>query len=273
MIRKALLLLAAIILVYVCYLAVRVAQERERVNAKVDRIIAASGPQNLALLPERQAMLLKVEDRTFWTNKGIDLSTPGGGMTTLSQGLGKIIFFDHFKPGFRKGELMALTRFALYPEVDKKRTLQAVVASSYFGTHQGRAVTGFADGARTWLGKPLSGLTEDEYLQLVAMNVGRVADDMDDRDLPLPVPELREPTEDALDDEVEMGDVVARLDDVGVGRHLDDVPTQAGQFRPFLGAQRRQAIEAAYEQLDWGHVAQWPPFPCACRQSLRSART
>jgi len=171
LIRKALLLLAAIILVYVCYLAVRVAQERERVNAKVDRIIAASGPHNLALLPERQAMLLKVEDRTFWTNKGIDLSTPGGGMTTLSQGLGKIIFFDHFKPGFRKGELMALTRFALYPQVDKKRTLQAVVASSYFGTHQGRAVTGFADGARTWFGKPLSGLTEDEYLQLVAMLV------------------------------------------------------------------------------------------------------
>jgi hypothetical protein len=171
LIRKAALLLAALVVLYIGYLGIRVLQERGRVAARVDRIIAAADPDELALPLARQAMLLKVEDPTFRTNKGIDLSTPGAGMTTLSQGLGKLIFFDHFKPGFRKGELMVLTRFALYPEVSKQRTLQAVVASAYFGTRQGRAVTGFADGARTWFGKPLSRLSDDEYLALVAMLV------------------------------------------------------------------------------------------------------
>ena len=171
MIRKGLLLLAALILAYAGYLGIRVWQERGRVGGKVEHILSTADPEELSLAPARQAMLLKVEDPTFWTNKGIDLSTAGGGMTTLSQGLGKLIFFDHFRPGFRKGELMALTRFALYPEVDKKRTLQAVVASAYFGTYNGRAVTGFADGARTWFGKPVSRLSDDEYLQMLAMLV------------------------------------------------------------------------------------------------------
>jgi len=169
--RKALLLLAATAVLYVGYLGFRIAQERARVVAKVDRIIAGADPQELALPPSRQAMILKIEDPTFWTNRGIDLSTPGAGMTTLSQGLGKHIFFEDFEPGFAKGELMALTRFALYPKVSKERTLQAVLASAYLGTSKGRAVTGFADGARTWFGKPLAELSDDEFLNLEAMLV------------------------------------------------------------------------------------------------------
>ena len=171
MIRQALLLIAAFILAFVAYLGVRVAQERQIVGGKIDRIIAHADADELNLPRKRVDQLLKVEDPTFWTNKGIDLSTPGASMTTLSQGLGKHIFFDRFRPGWNKPELILLTRFALYPEVDKKRTLQAIVANSYFGTNRGRAVTGFADGARTWFGKRLSELPEDEYLQLVAMLV------------------------------------------------------------------------------------------------------
>jgi membrane peptidoglycan carboxypeptidase len=169
LIRKALLLFAALVILYAAYLGVRVWQERGLVAAKVDRIIAGADPQELALSPARQAMILKVEDPTFWTNKGIDLSSPGAGMTTLSQGLGKRLFFDDFEPGFAKGELMALTRFALYPKVSKQRTLQALIASAYLGTHRGRPVTGFADGARTWFGKPLAGLSDEEFLNLEAM--------------------------------------------------------------------------------------------------------
>jgi len=169
LIRKGVLLVAAILALYCGYLALRVWQERGAVSAKVDRIIAAADPQELALSGPRQAMLLKVEDPTFWTNRGIDLSSPGAGMTTLSQGLGKRIFFNDFEPGLAKGELMALTRFALYPKVEKRRTLQAFLASAYFGTHQGRAVTGFADGAETWFGKPLSKLSDDEFVELEAM--------------------------------------------------------------------------------------------------------
>ena len=171
MIRKVTAAVAAIVLFYIAYLGWRIFEERRDVAARVDAIIARADPDELNLPARRVDILLRVEDPTFRTNKGIDLSTPGAGMTTLSQGLGKIIFFEDFEPGFAKGELMALTRFALYPKVDKDRTLQAIVASAYFGTYRGRAVTGFADAARTWFGKPLSQLSDREFLQLEAMLV------------------------------------------------------------------------------------------------------
>lgn len=171
MIRRALLLVAALVTLYLGYLGMRIWQERGRVSAKVDQIIAAADPKELDLPPDRLAMLLKVEDPTFWSNRGIDLSSPGAGLTTLSQSLGKRIFFNNFEPGFAKGELMALTRFALYPKVDKRRTLQAFLASAYLGTNRGREVTGFADGAGTWFGKPLDELSNDEFLNLEAMLV------------------------------------------------------------------------------------------------------
>lgn len=169
MIRAIGLAVAGLILAYLGYLGWRIAEERGRVAAKVDAIIAGADPDELGLPARRKAMLLRVEDPTFRSNKGIDLSTPGAGMTTVSQGLGKRIFFDNFEPGFAKGELMALTRFALYPKVSKERTLQAVIASAYLGSNRGRAVSGFADGARTWYGKPLRALNDREYLSLVAM--------------------------------------------------------------------------------------------------------
>ena len=169
MIRKVALALGALLLAYAAYLGWRVAVERSRVSARVDAIIAAADPDERNLAPRRVAALLAVEDPTFWTNKGIDFATPGASMTTLSQSLGKRIFFDHFQPGFRKGELLALTRFALYPKVDKNRTLRAWIARVELGSASGRRVIGLADGARTWIGKPLGQLTDREYLSLIAM--------------------------------------------------------------------------------------------------------
>jgi membrane carboxypeptidase/penicillin-binding protein len=189
LIRKLALALAAALILYVAYLGWRIAGERRDVAARVDAIIAKADADELALSSNRIQILLRVEDPTFRSNKGIDLSTPGAGMTTLSQSLGKRIFFDDFEPGFAKGELMTLTRFALYPKVSKDKTLKAWLATTYLGTYRGRRVTGFADGARTWLGKPLRDLGDREYLMLVAM---------------LPAPDSLKPTRDmaALDDRV-----------------------------------------------------------------------
>jgi len=169
MIRRAALVLLLILIVYAAYLGGRIVVERRTVSARVDAIIAASDPDELTLSGDRRRILLAVEDPTFLTNKGVDFVTPGGGMTTLSQGLGKKIFFERFTPGFPKGELIVLTRFALYPEVDKDRTLTALIATANFGSKSGRPVNGFADGARAWLGKPLSSLSDRDYLSLIAM--------------------------------------------------------------------------------------------------------
>ena len=169
MIRKLALAVGALLLLYGVYLGWRVVSERSRVSGRVDAIIAAADPQERALPADRIKILLTIEDPTFLTNKGIDFESPGAGMTTLSQSLGKRIFFERFRPGFPKGELIVLTRFALYPEVDKGRTLTAFIATANFGGKAGRPVNGFAAGARAWLGKPLSTLNDRDYLSLIAM--------------------------------------------------------------------------------------------------------
>lgn len=169
MIRKAALAFGALVLAYTLYLGWRITIERSRVSARVDAIIAAADPADLVLSPRRTAILLRVEDPTFRTNKGLDFTSPGAGMTTLSQSLGKRIFFTRFRPGFPKGELIVLTRFALYPKVDKQRTFKAFLATAYFGHRNGRAVIGISPAARAWYGKPLAGLSDREFLSLIAM--------------------------------------------------------------------------------------------------------
>lgn len=217
MIRKLALAATALLILYLAYLGWRIAEERRDVAGRVNAIIASAEPDELALSPPRVRMLLKVEDPTFMANRGIDLSTPGAGMTTLSQSLGKRIFFADFEPGFAKGELMALTRFALYPKVGKDKILQAWLATAYLGTHRGRRVTGFAEGARTWLGKPLGRLSDREFLTLVAM---------------LPAPNRLKPTRNraALDDRVD------RIERLLAGRcqptGLRDVMLEGCRARP-----------------------------------------
>jgi len=203
MIRRLALAVGALLLIYSLYLGWRVATERERVSNRVDAIIAAADPAERALPVSRIKILLAIKDPTFATNKGIDFSTPGAGMTTLSQSLGKRIFFERFRPGFPKGELIILTRFALYPKVDKRRTLTAFIATAQFGHRAGRPVIGFADASRTWLGKPLGALSDRDYLSLVAM---------------LPAPATLNPKRDVAAN----ADRVARIERLLAGRCTPD---------------------------------------------------
>ena len=169
MIRRIGAAVAILLSLYILYLGARVMSERRTVSERVDAIIAGAEPADVTLTLRRTAMLVRVEDPSFWTNKGVDFATPGAGMTTLSQSLAKHLFFDHFTPGLAKGELIVLTRFALYPEVDKQRTLKAFLATAYFGRRDGRSVIGIGPAARQWFGKPLAALSDREFLSLVAM--------------------------------------------------------------------------------------------------------
>jgi len=46
--------------------------------------------------------LLAVEDPNFYQHSGVDLTTPGAGITTITQGLVKQLYFSEFRPGFAK---------------------------------------------------------------------------------------------------------------------------------------------------------------------------
>lgn len=113
--------------------------------------------------------LLLVEDPSFYSHNGLDFSSPGTGWTTISQGLGKDIYFENFTPGFSKIRLMYLTRFALSPLVSKNKQLTLFYNYVYLGTdNKGQEIRGFATAAEFYFKKPFKVLNTDEYLALVA---------------------------------------------------------------------------------------------------------
>lgn len=113
--------------------------------------------------------LITVEDPSFWTNDGIDFSTPGQGLTTLTQALAKRLYFDRYTPGFEKIELILFARFALNAQAPKEEILNAFLTVAYLGEDDLGPIIGFPDAARRWYGVELSELTEKQFLGLAAM--------------------------------------------------------------------------------------------------------
>lgn len=145
-----------------------------RADQRTPRVVAemAKGELKLSDLPKRRIMmLLKVEDPGFYQHHGLDFSTPGAGMTSITQGLVKRFYFDRFTPGFAKVEQSLIARFVLDPAVPKNGQLQAYLNFTYFGTQGRRPVIGYADAARTYYGRELSQLSDREFLSLVAMTI------------------------------------------------------------------------------------------------------
>ena len=170
--RQAVLLaIAAPLAAFVGYEGFAVVRAQARTPEVFTRF--ADRPLTLEAFGERRiAMLLRVEDPGFWTHGGVDYRTPGQGRTTLTQGLVKQLYFDAFKPGFAKIE-QSLIAWAVFDRaVSKREQLSMYVNHAYFGTLRGRAVHGFDDAARTWIGKPYAGLDDGEFLKLLAMPIG-----------------------------------------------------------------------------------------------------
>ncbi len=150
----------------------RVVQWRAATPELIERILARSSVSIDDLNPEFIDILLTVEDPAFWSHKGIDFTTPGQGLTTLPQSLGKQLYYRPFKPGIRKLDLLMLTRFALVPTVSREHILIAALSTAYLGSDNGKAVIGFPAGAERWFGKPLEDLSRKEFTGLVAMLAG-----------------------------------------------------------------------------------------------------
>jgi membrane peptidoglycan carboxypeptidase len=119
----------------------------------------------------RLAALLAVEDPAFYEHRGVDLTTPGAGWTTLTQGLVKL----HF-PGPHRGllgkPLQSARALALDRAVPKDLQLALLLNTAYFGHLDGAPVVGFPAAARRYYGRPLAELSDEEFVGLVAMLVG-----------------------------------------------------------------------------------------------------
>ena len=71
-----------------------------------------------ALTPERAAVLIKVQDRNFWSHHGVDT---GASLTTttVTQSTVKKLYFSDFKKGFPKIEQSLIAYFAVTPLTSK----------------------------------------------------------------------------------------------------------------------------------------------------------
>jgi membrane carboxypeptidase/penicillin-binding protein len=148
-----------------------------RAESRTADILAAwqAKPQPLALAslsPEQKEILLKVEDPGFYGHSGVDVSSPGQGMTTITQGLVKLLYFDPFRPGFAKIEQSLIARFALNRHLSKDRQLALFINHAYLGAHRGRQIHGFTEASLAYFGKPFDALSRDEYIGLVGMLIG-----------------------------------------------------------------------------------------------------
>ena len=169
--RFVLFALAAVTAGALVYYTIAVIQARRATPGIVENV-RASGAMVLDLedFPEGWlADLLAVEDPAFHEHNGMDLSTPGAGITTITQGMVKYFYFERFEPGIAKLEQTLIAVLALDALVPKDVQLALFVNTVYLGQHEGRPVRGFAGAARAYFGKSFHELHHDEYLALVAM--------------------------------------------------------------------------------------------------------
>lgn len=143
---------------------------RARSNTPAVLASVAARPIRLADLPQaRRDMLLAVEDPGYYRHHGVDFSTPGAGMTTITQALVKRLYFPGgFKPGFAKIEQSLIAWAVLDPAISKDEQLEIFINHASFGTD----LTGFDQAARAIYGRSLGELSDREYLSLVAMLIG-----------------------------------------------------------------------------------------------------
>ena len=120
-------------------------------------------PSDLA--PRQQEILIQVEDPQFFRHGGFDLSTPGAGITTITQALVKHLYFEKFEPGIAKLKQTLIAAFALDPLMPKEEQLRLFLNTVYLG----HGVRGFEQAAQVYFHKPFKQLAEDEYIAIVAL--------------------------------------------------------------------------------------------------------
>lgn len=137
------------------------------------------------LTQKQKNILLKIEDPTFYEHAGIDISQ-GQGLTTITSSLARDIFLFREKLPGVKGRLQSFYRgvfncckkidvgrdmmaLVLNRNLKKQLQLQFYVSTSYMGASNGKQVIGLPAAAKTYFNKPLSELSDDEFIALVAM--------------------------------------------------------------------------------------------------------
>lgn len=117
-------------------------------------------------------LLLKIEDPKFRTHRGVDLATQGAGMTTITQGLAKLLYFPGgFQQGIAKIRQTLVAQYALDDLISKDEQLELYLNATFFGSVDGQPVNGLSAAADAYFGKTYRNLTDDEFIALIGMTI------------------------------------------------------------------------------------------------------
>lgn len=144
-------------------------QDARLLAARADPLIA-QGRGAAGLGPGRIEQLLLVEDPGFAGHSGIDFSTSGGGLTTLTQSVGKRVGFDNFQPGVRKIRLLGYA-LGLEQSLTKGQIVALYLDTVEMGRGPNGWMKGFYEASRSIYGRPPHLLSEPEFLSLVAVPI------------------------------------------------------------------------------------------------------
>jgi hypothetical protein len=85
------------------------------------------------LSKRQKEILIKVQDPGFYGHNGIDLSTPGAGLTTITQAIVKKLYFDGFKPLIAMLVMPKTFHLIEHPDwnMDRTNRIKALIAGEY----------------------------------------------------------------------------------------------------------------------------------------------
>lgn len=136
--------------------------------AKQANLLIAEGRGPEALGTERLNQLIKVQDPGFWEHGGIDLTTEGAGLTTISQSLSKRLGFDAFRPGIGKIRQTGFA-FGMERSLEKDQILALWLDTVEMGRGPDGWMIGFFQASNDVYNGPPIELTDGEFHRLIAV--------------------------------------------------------------------------------------------------------
>jgi len=157
--------------------------DADQLRVRADTLIA-DGRGGSDLGEGRLDDLVKVQDPAFRDHGGIDMSTPGAGVTTVTQSLAKRLAFENFRPGIGK---IRQTGYALGLEarLSKDEIMALWLDTLEMGRGPDGWMTGFFDASQRIFGAPPAEIGRTEFLKLVAVMIAPVKYDLQGTDAEL----------------------------------------------------------------------------------------
>ncbi|QFT33018.1 monofunctional biosynthetic peptidoglycan transglycosylase [Labrenzia sp. THAF82] len=143
--------------------------DADDLRTRADTLIA-SDFGGASLGAKRYQQLLAVQDPRFEQHGGVDMTTPGAGITTISQSLSKRVGFEKFTPGIGK---IRQTGYALglESELSKEQIMALWLDTLEMGRGPEGWVTGFHRMSEAVFGAPPRAIKDEQYLSLLAVMI------------------------------------------------------------------------------------------------------